>query len=273
MGLKAIVENLDDVPEAQRDLYTEKDGKFYLDLEEDIRNHPSVTALSNALSKQKDAVKDLKAKLADIEQRLKSIPDDFDAEEYKRLKEAAENDDDPPDDPEGKKKKREDAQRLHEQRIQRMKEEHATELQKVKDELAAAIAKTRKLVVDTAIEDALNEQNIKPEFRKATRSLLREKVKVVEDEDGNDVAIVETDLNPEMPLKDYAAEWAGSDEGRHFVGKPSGSDAENKGGGNKGEKNPWTKEHWNLTEQGKLVKNDRAKAERLAAAAGRPLKG
>jgi hypothetical protein len=32
--------------------------------------------------------------------------------------------------------------------------------------------------------------------------------------------------------------------------------------------NPWSKRHWNLTHRGQIYKGDRAKAERLAQAAG-----
>lgn len=35
-----------------------------------------------------------------------------------------------------------------------------------------------------------------------------------------------------------------------------------------GEKNPWSREHWNMTEQGKLLRSDRAKAIKMAAAHG-----
>lgn len=37
-------------------------------------------------------------------------------------------------------------------------------------------------------------------------------------------------------------------------------------------KNPWTKEHWNLTEQGRIYREDPEKAKRLAAEAGHKLK-
>jgi hypothetical protein len=32
--------------------------------------------------------------------------------------------------------------------------------------------------------------------------------------------------------------------------------------------NPWSKQHWNLTGQAKIIKRDRAEADRLARAAG-----
>lgn len=48
------------------------------------------------------------------------------------------------------------------------------------------------------------------------------------------------------------------------VGGPS-----NPGAGNTGDKNPWSKEHFNLTEQGRLLREDPAKAQRLKAEAGK----
>jgi hypothetical protein len=52
MALKAILDSLDTVPEAQRGLYTEKDGKFILDLE-GIEDHPGAKSLKNALEMER----------------------------------------------------------------------------------------------------------------------------------------------------------------------------------------------------------------------------
>jgi len=41
---------------------------------------------------------------------------------------------------------------------------------------------------------------------------------------------------------------------------------------NTGEKNPWTKDHWNLTEQGRIYREDPAKARRMMAEAGIKIK-
>ncbi|TQK41960.1 uncharacterized protein DUF4355 [Brevibacillus sp. AG162] len=52
--------------------------------------------------------------------------------------------------------------------------------------------------------------------------------------------------------------------------KQNGGDP-GKGQQQTGEKNPWSKEHWNRTEQGKIYAVDRAKAIKLAAEAGQAL--
>ncbi len=53
MALKTILESLDDVPEAQRALYTEFDGKYVLELD-GLESHPDARALKNALDKERE---------------------------------------------------------------------------------------------------------------------------------------------------------------------------------------------------------------------------
>lgn len=77
MGLKAIVEKLEDVPEAHRELYVERDGKFHLDAE----GFEDVTGLKSALEKERAERRTAKDKLKELE--------GVDAEEYKRLKDEA----------------------------------------------------------------------------------------------------------------------------------------------------------------------------------------
>lgn len=62
MKLKATYARAEDVPEAQKDFYVEKDGKWLLDAE----GVEDVSGLKNALSGERDAVKLLKAQLAEL---------------------------------------------------------------------------------------------------------------------------------------------------------------------------------------------------------------
>lgn len=52
MKLKAVLETLEGLPEALKASYTEKDGKFYLDIE-GVDEHPSVGALKRAKDHEK----------------------------------------------------------------------------------------------------------------------------------------------------------------------------------------------------------------------------
>jgi len=88
MALKAVLASLDDVDEAQHGLYSERDGKFYLDVEgldaDSDDTHPAIAGLKSAYQKQMDARKDLEKRLKELEP-LK----DIDPEEYQRLKKEA----------------------------------------------------------------------------------------------------------------------------------------------------------------------------------------
>lgn len=82
------------------------------------------------------------------------------------------------------------------------------------------------------------------------------------DDDGEpDVETIKASI--QAILKDYP-EWAASASGGG-VGNP----ANPAGGGNSGQKNPWLKEHWNLTEQGRITRESPEKARQLRAAAGK----
>ncbi len=69
-------------------------------------------------------------------------------------------------------------------------------------------------------------------------------------------------------------EWVGQlpASAPHLFEPTSGSGARGAGSGGGGaRKNPWSKEHFNLTEQGKLVRENLPEAKRLAAEAGKSI--
>ncbi|MEJ8571235.1 hypothetical protein [Microbaculum marinum] len=275
MKLKAIVENLDDVPAEYQDLYEEKDGKFVLKLENDIREHPSVAALQNAFERQKTENRDLKAKIADLERKVEGLPDDFDPQEYDQLKQRIEELE--ADDNDGKDKDRDKEEAVnrvrekYEQKLERAKRDREESDRQKDEENAALREQLRNSTISTSLNEAMEQANIDPKFRKAVRAILRDQVKVI-DKDGDPFAVVETDLDPEQPLAAYVAEWGDSDEGKIYVGKPVGGGAngnDRRGGGSA--KNPWKDDQWNLTEQGRIIKEDRQKADRLAREAGKEL--
>lgn len=68
-ALPLTVEKLDAVPEAQRSLYVEKDGKFHLDVD----GLEDTTGLKTALQKERDAAKEAKRLAKEIEERYSGI--------------------------------------------------------------------------------------------------------------------------------------------------------------------------------------------------------
>lgn len=273
MPLKAVVEKLDDVAAELHALYIERDGKFVLDVEQDsIREHPNVVALSNALARQKDDNRKAKERIAELEAKIKGLPEDFDPTEVEALKEKiAELEAAADGDPKSKEKQQKDAARLREMLDQKMAAERKrweTEKAELQRQIADKSARIAKLLVDNGLDAAMDGANIDPKYRKAVRAMLRDQVKVVDRDDGSSVAVVETDLDPELALDRFVADWSQSDDGRIYVGTPKGGGAGG-GGGGATTKNPWSKDHWNLTEQGKLIRENPTKARQLAKEAGK----
>jgi len=86
MAIKATIEKLDDVPEAIREDYEERDGKFHLKGFVPKDKVEDVTGLKTALGKERDNAKAAARELAKIKE---SIGEDFDPDEYQNLRKAA----------------------------------------------------------------------------------------------------------------------------------------------------------------------------------------
>jgi len=263
MALKAVLDNLDDVPEALHDEYTKKtvNGKeVYILNVEDLDSHPSVRNLKNAHEAVKKKRDELKEELETTTARFEGLPEDFNADAYKTLKAAAE----------GK------GGQLSEEQI---KEIRADERKKVTKELEPKVqraerldAEVRRRTIEGGLTQALLDAGVSKEFLPAVRAMLKERGKIdLIDEDGQFDARVETNLGPQS-IAEFVMDWAASPEGKAFMGKPSGGDA----GGNNGkskDENPFVVAQGgkiNLTKVQNLVKENPEKARQLARAAGLP---
>jgi hypothetical protein len=277
MPFKLIIDSLDDVEESLRSSYKPfkakgPDGKetekFALDVEDDPANHPKVATLKNAFERQKAENATIKEKLAAEEAKAK-MPEGLTVEEIDRLKAV---------DEEVKKGNNPDAKKIHDAEVQSIKNMHQQELARkdkaigdLKAEHTAALGKKdttiSNLLIGQGLTKALSEAGVSKGYMKAATAMLEKSVKVI-DSDTGPQAVFETDLG-EVPIDQFVPQWAQSDEGKLFIPAPSGSDSS----GNKNRRdgsgpNPFSKENWNLTEQGQLIREDAAKADRLAKAAG-----
>ena len=72
MAYKAILESLDGVDEAIAGNYTEKDGKFYLDIE-GLDEHPGVGALKRAKNHEKELRQAAEGKLKEAEDKVTDL--------------------------------------------------------------------------------------------------------------------------------------------------------------------------------------------------------
>jgi hypothetical protein len=279
MPLKAVVETLDEVsPEFQGE-YKEatikiagQDKQVYVLDVTDVDSHPTVINLKTAFERTKREKQALVTDIAALKKRVGNLPEDFDPDSVEAMHTELEDLRQRVAAGGGNKDHQAELQRLKQQ----MEQAAANREKKLKDQIEALegekeelSGQVKKLVVDEGLTKALVAVGVKPSFLKAAKAMLRDSVKV-ETEGGSPRAVIETDLGPQ-PLEQFVATWAGSDDGKEFVEKAKGSGADgsngkDKGGGPSG--NPWMKDSRNVTEQGRIVREDKPKAARLMKAAG-----
>ncbi|CAD7023184.1 hypothetical protein REJC140_00121 [Pseudorhizobium endolithicum] len=258
MALKAIIDSLDTVEEQFRSLYEDKDGKFVLAIE-GIESHPGAAALKSALDRVRGEKRTLSEKLTGAESRLEGLPEDFDADAYETLRTQAEGKEPPKIE-----------ERLTAQKTQ-LEAKFAKEREKLEERANKLDSTLRRVMVDDGLTKALLDAGIDKTFLPAAKALLKEKgqIKLVEDDDAIHV-FADDGVNDRTPLTDYVRNWAGQDEGKVFVAKPTGGDAKG-GDGRQFSDNPWDTSNGkkpNLTKQQQLIQENAVKARQMAQAAG-----
>lgn len=264
MKLKAIVDTLDDVPAQYHALYTEKNGKWELTEIEGVKTQADVDRLQSALSKERNDHKATKEKYAalgdrDIDEvitQLDRIPELEAASAGKvddaKLEELVE----------GRLKtklapiEREKAQLT--QKVQELTgavEQYvaADRTRKIHDEVRKAATSSK--VLPEAFEDALMLAERVMELDEEGRVIVRDGVGFTP---GVDPAVWLSDLQSKRP------HWWGPSQG-------GGAAGNNRSGVNG--TNPWSADGWNLTEQGKILRENRTRAEQMAASAGTTIGG
>jgi DNA-directed RNA polymerase subunit F len=260
MPLKAVLDSLDSVAEGLREHYTQAaDGKFYLDAEE-VDHLPSVRGLKT----KRD---ELLAAQARTKEELKKY-EGIDPEEYQRLKDAADEAERVKLEASGKA---EDVKKALEQGFQREKAKLEAEIAKRDAEVAKRDRFIERLLVDQQLDSAMADKdvNVLPQYRAAVKALLQQRGPKVVNDDDDYRALFSTDLG-DVAIVEYVKTWARSDEAAPFLpaSGTSGSGAQGSGGTGGGGRNPWKKETFNLTEQGRIAREDPGLATRLKAAAG-----
>lgn len=262
--LKAILDSLEGVEPHFHSLYTERNGKFELTGIEGVKTQADIDRLQTALTKERNDHKTLKDRVSlfgdrkpeDIIAALDRIPE-LEAAAKGNLDEGKLN-----EIVEGRIKSRlapieRQAQTLQQQ----LSEANASlEMLRAKDSLriitdAVRGAASKLKVVDSAVEDV---------------TLLAERLFTI-DETGavvtKDNVGVTPGISADVWLTDMQAKRP------HWWGPSQGGGAGGNRGGGSGVTNPWSKDSWNLTEQGRIYKENSSKAEQLAKAAGTTIGG
>jgi len=260
MAIKIEYAAKEEIPAGFETLYTETDGKFILTEVEGMKTEADITRLQTALTKERADHKFVKTKFAplanlDVTEVLEKL------DRFPELEELAKG-----------KVDEVKLESIVQQRItqkltplqrqlveteKRAKEaeDQVTHFKKVQTEetISSAIlkaAKAAKITDDAVLDDVVKIARFDMEIDPDT-SEVRAK-------DGNTLAAYFTTMQSKK------AHWWGPTIG----GGASGSNR-----GNRVTNNPFSNEHWNLTEQGRMIKEDASKARQLAEMAGTSIGG
>lgn len=265
MPLKTIHDTVDEIPEPYRDLYTEKDGKFVLTGISGVKTQADVDRVSSALEKERSDHRETKSSLrqwADLGLELPDVTSKLDR--FRELEVAASGKQDEMD-----AKLEELTEARVRSRLGPVERENSS-LKKQLDDTQGELEALRSEKVQRAIHDrvrsAANESKVLSE---AHQDVLLLADAVFELTEGGEVVTKEnpynvpSGLNPELffqEMQSVRSYWWPANSGTNAPGSKSGGRFSN---------NPWAKDTWSLTEQGKVVReHGMERAEAMAKAAG-----
>lgn len=262
MALKVKYDSLEEVPEKFHELFVEQDGKFVLQVE-GMKTEADIKRLTDSLSKERNEHKATKESLKKFEgldpEKIKE-----EQEELAELRVRVE-------DGEGKGPDKETIDKLVEQKAKRLVAPVEAERNDLKKQLDALTgentglkSKIASTQIETVVRKACADQKI---IGTATEDVIAaaERIFGVQ-EDGSVTTKDNVGVTPGLDVLDWLADM--KDKRPHWWPASQGGGAK---GGKDGEvfsNNPWDKNKWNLTEQGKLIKADPARAKRMAEQAG-----
>jgi len=267
--LKAFVKSLDDVEEQYRDLYVASGDGFALQVE-GIRQHPEVTGLATSLERQKTRYTTLNTELTTLKERTADVPENFDADLYER---AVANGVAGP----GGKLPNEDEVRREsaEAATRRAEAGFAKERDKLTDKVGRLTTRVERDTRNSALNAALDAVKVTdPAYRAGAAAILSGSIKVIEDDNGDFVAVAHDKDLGDIPVAEHVKAWAGTDQGKAYVGarESEGGGANGSGSGGNGDvssKNPWAKgDSFNVTAQAQLRRENPTLAAKFQREAG-----
>lgn len=155
--------------------------------------------------------------------------------------------------------------------LQRQHDTLKTETENLRKENEGLKKEKTSRTISDAVREAAVKMKMLPEAMEDA-IMLAERVMEV-DSDGKVVVRDQVGFTPGVD----AASWLGDIQAKrpHWwpASSGAGSQGNRNGGGAGGGPNPWTREGWNLTAQGNMLRTDEKQAERLALAAGTTIGG
>lgn len=265
MKLKPVVDNLDDVDSAFHALYTERGGKYEFSGVEGMKTQADVERVQTALAKERADHKTVKDQLASITAGRKpeevvalldKLPEleaaaagKIDDEKLNSIVEGRIKSRLAPLERELGQVKTQLAEK--DQAIQQFTQKDKTRL--IHDSVRQAAAGAK--ILPEAFDDAILLADRIFEVDETNRVVAKDGVGVTP---GIDPVVWFTDLQSKRP---------------HWWGASVGGGAGGNRQGQQGSTNPWTHEHWNMTEQGKIYTASPDRATQMAKQAGTTIGG
>ena len=264
--LKSQYENVEEIPEAQRELFTERNGVFEIEVE-GMKTAGDVERLQTALSNERTAHKDTKGRYnwvgeltSEDVQKMKDAQEDL--QHQLELK------------PEGltDEQVEERAEKLAARKTRAL-ERSIEDLTVERDSFGSAIkiheaAQAQRLIRDS-VDEALSGPNALSVVESAREDIIPFAERVMAVVEGKVVSRDEVGVEPGISFADVLADLKASGRRSHwFPGNTgAGANGSQEGGTSLGS-NPFASDNFNLTEIGKIVSADPVKAKTLAKAAG-----
>ena len=261
ISLNISYNSLNDVPETYRPLYSEQDGKAVLSRVVGLKSQDDINKIHGALEKERNDHKAVKATLArlgdrDIEDVLKDL------DRIPTLEAAAKG-----------------ADNIDEQIAGRLQQETAPLQRKISgyeselDTLKQQVEQYRTREIHRDINDVVAKFAVKskviPEAVEDVQFMARSIFE--KNEQGQvvakaDIPGVTPGISPEVWLVELQ-------QTKPYLWPSSNLPNMGKGGPGQTGSNPWSKDSWNMTKQGQIVRENPEKAKQLAAQAGTTVGG
>ena len=263
MALKAIIESIEGLPEEIRKEYVERNGRYELQVE-GMRTQGDIDRLQSALSKEREDHKKIRERVSilgdrnidDVIVQLDRIPELEAAAAGKiddeKINQIVDN-----------------RVRTKLAPIERERDTLRSQLGEKDKVIETFSVKERTRMIHDSVRSAATKAKILPEALDDAL-MLAERVFEVS-EDGKVVAKENVGVTPGID----PALWFSDLQSRrpHWWGQTTGGGAGgNRGGGGAGA-NPWSAENWNMTEQGRIHRENPTRARQLAEAAGTTIGG
>lgn len=219
MPLPYKVESLDDVPEAARELYEERDGAFVLPVE-GVKTEEDVGALERALERVKEERNKLRSK-------AERFSED-DAEELARLRDL--------------EAKREEEKAKAEGRWEdlrtKLQKKHEESLNELQATLKARESVIENLTVTNELRSRLA-KSVDPGYLDAAEALLLRNGPKVVWQDGKPVGVFPNEVEGDVPIGAFVDDWLASDDAKRFLPPANGA-----GGGADGRRASGDRPSW-----------------------------